>query len=78
MRLKYATLLVVFVTIWLPMEPAYALFEAESTFESFYTAKGLVPLHRGFDRLKSGGHRRTGRFSGSTSTSRHRARPGVR
>ena len=41
MRLKYATLLVVFVTIWLPMEPAYALFEAESTFESFYTAKGL-------------------------------------
>lgn len=39
--LKYRTLIVVSVAIWLQMEPAYALFEAEATFESFYTAKGL-------------------------------------
>lgn len=39
--LKCRTLVAVSVAIWLQMEPAYALFEAEATFESFYTAKGL-------------------------------------
>ena len=41
MKPKYGLFLVISVAIWLQMEPAYALFEAEATFESFYTAKGL-------------------------------------
>ena len=41
MRLKYQTVLVVLAATSLQTEPAFALFEAEATFESFYTTKGL-------------------------------------
>ena len=41
MKLKHWALGVVFVTVCLQLDAANALFEAEATFESFYTAKGL-------------------------------------
>ena len=41
MKLKHWALVTVVVTIWLQLESAHALFEAEATFESFYTTKGL-------------------------------------
>ena len=41
MKLNHWTLVVVFVTTFLQLETAHALFEAEATFESFYTTKGL-------------------------------------
>ena len=41
MKLNHWTLVVVFVTTLLQLETAHALFEAEATFESFYTTKGL-------------------------------------
>ena len=41
MKLNHWTLVIVFVTTLLQLETAHALFEAEATFESFYTTKGL-------------------------------------